>query len=266
MTVPVEARSVTSIVGGNVLVDAVSLHARPGEFVGIVGPNGAGKTSLLRCLAALRRPTAGTVLLDGREVTRWPRKALARTLAFVQQENAADTDITVRDAVMLGRIPHKGVFDRDTASDHALVATALARVELQGWEGRRWHTLSGGEKQRVHLARAMVQEPEALLLDEPTNHLDVKFQLQMLAFIRSLGLTTIAVLHDLNLAALFCDRIVVMQSAKVVADGPPEDVLTPRLLLDVFEAEAEVVRHARTGRPSITYIRAADAEQVDRDR
>lgn len=257
MTVPLEARAVTSAVGEKVLVEQVSLCVAAGEFVGIVGPNGAGKTSLLRCLAALRRPTTGTVLLDGREVARWPRKALARTMAFVQQENAADTDITVRDAVMLGRIPHKGVFDRDTAADHALATAALARVGLEGWEDRRWYTLSGGEKQRVHLARAIVQEPEVLLLDEPTNHLDVKFQLQMLAFIRSLGLTTIAVLHDLNLAALFCDRIVVMQSAKVVADGPPEDVLTARLLLDVFGTEAEVVHNARTGRPNVSYIRAA---------
>ncbi len=256
MSARLDALDVSWAVDDVVLVDGVSLHLEPGEFVGIVGPNGAGKTSLLRCLGGLRQPSAGSVHIDGEDILRWPRRRVARTLAIVQQENAADTDITVHDAVMLGRTPHKGMFDRDSAGDCGLVAAALDRVGLGGWDERRWHTLSGGEKQRVHLARALVQEPRILLLDEPTNHLDVHFQLEMLEFIRSLRLTTVAVLHDLNLAALFCDRLLVMAGGRTAATGTPAEVITPALIRDVFSAEAEVALHPRTGRPTATFVRA----------
>lgn len=264
MSATLEARGVSWGVDGKALVDNVSLLVSPGEFLGIVGPNGAGKTSLLRCLAALREPASGAVLLAGRPMQAWARRELARTLAFVQQENAADADITVHDAVILGRTPHKGMLDRDTLDDAALMADALERVGLSGWDARRWHTLSGGEKQRVHLARALVQQPQVLLLDEPTNHLDIRYQLEMLEFIRGLALTTVAVLHDLNLAALFCDRILVMDGGRAVAMGAPSEVITAAMLREVFGTEAEVYLHPRTGRPAVTFVRPVSADEVAR--
>ncbi|WP_029088786.1 ABC transporter ATP-binding protein [Brevibacterium album] len=226
--------------GGALVVDDVTLHPRPGETIGLLGPNGSGKSSLLRLLQAASRPDAGTVTLDGQPIGALPRRAVARRIAAVTQHADTDTDITVHDVVRLGRTPHRSLWGSATAHDEAAVRDALERVGLADAAERTWRSLSGGERQRAHIARALAQEPRELLLDEPTNHLDIRHQLDLLHLVSMLDTTSIIALHDLNLAGMFCDSIVVLRQGRAVAAGTPREVLTRELIRDVYEVDAEV--------------------------
>ncbi len=239
---------VTVAIDDATLVADATLEIGSGEMVGLVGPNGSGKSSLLRSVYRVLRPQAGLVSLDGDDVWRLPAREAARRAAVVTQESAADFEFTAYEVVMLGRLPHKGPFDRDTPDDRALCTAALDRVGMLDRAGRVYATLSGGEKQRVLIARALAQQSRLLLLDEPTNHLDVRFQFEILALVRGLGITVVAALHDLNLAAAYCDRVAVLARGRIVAEGEPEAVLTPALIADVFGVEAVPIRHPATGR------------------
>lgn len=217
---------------GRVVLDGVTVDPVPGSTVGLLGPNGSGKSSLLRLLAGIDRPDSGSVQLDGRELHTMSRRAVARRVAVVGQHADTDLDLGVRDVVRLGRIPHAPIFGgRD---DTAAVTAAMAATGLHGMADRLWHTLSGGERQRVQIARALAQEPGELLLDEPTNHLDIAHQLEILALIRRLDVTSVVALHDLNLAAMFCDQVVMLSAGKMVATGSPVEVLTEDLVADVY--------------------------------
>ncbi|MEV5411296.1 ABC transporter ATP-binding protein [Thermopolyspora sp. NPDC052614] len=244
-------REVSVRVGGKDLVRGVSLDVAPGEVLGLVGPNGAGKSTLLRTLYRARRPTSGRVLLDGQDVWRMPGRWLARRLAAVLQETGGDFDLTVYDVVAMGRTPHKRAFAGDDADDRTIIAEALERLDVAGLAYAPFDRLSGGEKQRVLIARALAQRPGTMVLDEPTNHLDLRHQFDALRLVRGLGVTTVVALHDLNLAAAFCDRICVMHGGEVVALGTPRQVLTPALLADVYRVEAEVTPHPETGIPHV---------------
>ncbi|SCL13831.1 iron complex transport system ATP-binding protein [Micromonospora nigra] len=244
------------------ILDGVTCAVAAGSLVGLLGPNGCGKTTLLRAVAGLARPHRGEVALDGDPVAGLPRRAAARRMALVAQHAETDLDLTVRDVVLLGRIPHRRSRWADSPTDLSAAAGALGRVGLDGYADRRWHTLSGGERQRVQLARALAQEPDLLLLDEPTNHLDVRHQLHLLHLVRRAGLTTLAALHDLNLAAMFCDAVVVLRAGRVVAAGPPAEVLTPGLIAEVYEVRADVAAHPVTGRPVVTYHPPVDGEDA----
>ncbi|MGM7643693.1 ABC transporter ATP-binding protein [Nocardia sp. JW2] len=247
------ARNVTWDRGGSLVVDGVSLTPSPGETVGLLGPNGSGKSSLLRLLNGVVRPTSGVVSLDGDDLTTVKRRQIARAVAVVSQHADTDVDITVADVVRLGRIPHRGTFGGNTAADEAAVAAALEHTGLTAKADRLWHRLSGGEKQRVQIARALAQEPRELLLDEPTNHLDIHHQLELLALVTRLPVTSVIALHDLNLAAMFCDAVVVLKEGRVVAGGPPVDVLTADLIAEVYNVRAEVITDAAKGRLSILF-------------
>ncbi|WP_432974298.1 ABC transporter ATP-binding protein [Dactylosporangium sp. CA-233914] len=233
------------------LLDGVTCAAPRGSLVGLLGPNGSGKTTLLRVVAGLIAPRSGTVTVAGDDVAGLPRAAAARRMALLAQYAETDLDLTALDVVLLGRTPHRRSRWSDSDTDRAVAAEALKRVDMSGYAHRRWQTLSGGERQRVQLARALAQEPELLLLDEPTNHLDIGHQLQLLHLVRRSGITTLAALHDLNLAAMFCDHVVVLHHGRVVASGPPAGVLTPELLADVYAVDADVTMD--DGRPVITY-------------
>ncbi|MFV8163529.1 ABC transporter ATP-binding protein [Mycobacterium sp. 134] len=224
---------------GRVVLDGVTVDPVPGSTVGLLGPNGSGKSSLLRLLAGIDRPDSGSVQLDGRELHTMSRRAVARRVAMVGQHADTDLDIAVRDIVRLGRIPHTPVFGggRD---DTAAVTAAMAATGLRSMTDRLWHTLSGGERQRVQIARALAQEPSELLLDEPTNHLDIAHQLEILAMIRALDVTSVVALHDLNLAAMFCDHVVVLSAGTVVATGTPAEVLTEELVADVYGVRCRI--------------------------
>jgi iron complex transport system ATP-binding protein len=247
------ARNLVWGVRRKTIVSDVSLAVEQGETLGLIGPNGSGKSSLLRLLAGLRSPQSGQVEINGQDIAHVPRRVLARQVAFVQQSAATDTNVSVRDVVRLGRTPHRSALAGWSAQDEAAVAEALARVDMTGRRTQPWQTLSGGERQRVHIARALAQEPRVMFLDEPTNHLDIHHQIGILRMVRDLDLTSIVALHDLNLAAMFCDRIVVLQAGEVVAFGTPATVLTEGLLRDVFRVEAEISTSAVPGQPHIRF-------------
>jgi iron complex transport system ATP-binding protein len=243
--------------GGRLVVDGVTLAPRPGETVGLLGPNGSGKSTLLKLLAGVLGPSAGVVTLDGRPLDRVGRRAAARRIATVDQHAHTQNELTVRDVVALGRIPHRRPWSAASADDGRAVAAALERTGLTGLAGRSWHTLSGGERQRAQIARALAQEPRELLLDEPTNHLDIQHQLDLLELIAGLPVTTVVALHDLNLAALYCDRLLVLADGRAVAEGTPGEVLTPALIEQVYGVRAEVTDDR--GRPTIRFLRRPPA-------
>ncbi|MEU6161473.1 ABC transporter ATP-binding protein [Streptomyces sp. NPDC047130] len=248
------ADRVSRDLGGRLVLDGVSLAPRPGSVTGLLGPNGSGKSTLLRLLAGVLAPTAGVVVLDGRPLGEWGRRAVARRVAVVEQHAETLVELTVLDVVRLGRIPHRRAWTPATAPDEAAVRAALASTGLTDRADRPWHTLSGGERQRVQVARALAQEPRELLLDEPTNHLDVQHQLDLLNLVAELPVTSVVALHDLNLAAMYCDQLVVLREGRVVAAGSPADTLTETLIADVYGVRAEVTRPGPTDRPHIRFL------------
>ncbi|MGK5545445.1 ABC transporter ATP-binding protein [Streptomyces sp. URMC 127] len=253
MRVDIEDLSVE--VAGARLVSDIALHAGSGQFVGLIGPNGSGKSTLLRCAYRALRPVTGTVRLDGDDLHALSAREGARRLAALPQETASEFDFTAGEVVAMGRLPHQRSGTRATARDAEVCAAALERVGAAHLAGRSFPTLSGGEKQRVLIARALAQEPRVLVLDEPTNHLDIAQQLEVLALVRDAGLTVLAALHDIDLAATHCDVLYVVRGGRVVASGPPGEVLTAELLAGVFGVRAHRVPHPETGATRLLFDR-----------
>ena len=227
------------------VISGLSLEVREGEVVALVGPNGSGKSTLLRALGRVLKPKGGTVVLDGRELSQWPTREIAKRLALLPQGPALSNDMTARELVWLGRSPHQGILGLPTAEDREAVAWAVRETGIEPLIERAMSSLSGGERQRVWLAMALAQRPQVLLLDEPTTFLDLNHQLEVLDLIRYLnrehGLTVVMVLHDLNQAARYASRVVVLQQGRIYGDGPPEAIVTPLTLREVFEVEAQVM-------------------------
>ena len=251
MSITIDAVSFAA--GDTVIVNGVSLTVEKGKVLGLLGPNGSGKSSLLRLICRLRKVRSGVIRLGSDDIASLSRAALARRVAFVEQQSTTETQLTVRDVVRLGRTPHRGLLAPWGAEDDAAVEEALFRVGMRARAGQLWQTLSGGERQRVHIARSLAQAPSELLLDEPTNHLDIQHQLDILSLISRLGITAIVALHDLNLAAMFCDSLAVLEKGAVVAAGAPEAVLTEDLIARVFGVRAHVQKSAVHGRHHIQY-------------
>jgi iron complex transport system ATP-binding protein len=220
--------------GRALVLDGVEVAVGPGRVVGLIGPNGSGKTTLLRTLYAALTPRAGLVTLDERPIGDLKPRELARRLAVVAQEGSGELPLTVADTVLLGRAPHLTTFQRPGRDDHRIAAAALTRVGVRHLADRVFAGLSGGEKQRVLIARALAQRADHLLLDEPTNHLDIRYQHEVLQLVRRLGVTTVVVLHDLNLAARYCDELVLLDTGRVAAAGTPDAVLRPEVLEPVY--------------------------------
>ncbi|WP_141014105.1 ABC transporter ATP-binding protein [Nocardioides sambongensis] len=216
------------------VLDGISFEAREGRVLGLLGPNGSGKTTALRTLYGSLRPQGGRVTLGGRPIAALGPRAISQRLAVVVQENDADSMLTVREMVTLGRLPRLSTFQRTGAEDHAAVDAALERVGARHLARRRFAELSGGERQRVLVARALAQQAEFLLLDEPTNHLDIRYQHEVLGLVRHVATSAVVVLHDLNLAARYCDDLVLLEAGRVAASGTPAEVLDPALLERVY--------------------------------
>ncbi len=241
--------------GGRQVLDGVDVGVEAGEIVGLIGPNGAGKSTLVRLLAGVLRPAGGTVRLHGRPIADWKPALRAREVALVPQDPAVDFPYTVLEVVLMGRAPHLPPLALPRRHDLALARAALARLDMADLEARRIDELSGGERQRVFLARALAQDPRILLLDEPTTHLDLRHQTQLHDVARRRcredGLGVLTVLHDLNLAAAFCDRLVLLAGGRVVSAGRPADVLDGATLERAFGVRVWVGRHALTRTPVV---------------
>ncbi|MEU4739509.1 ABC transporter ATP-binding protein [Actinosynnema sp. NPDC023658] len=243
MDVRLEGVTVDGILRG------IDLHAGSGLVHGVVGPNGSGKSTTLRCVYRALAPSGGVVRLGGRDITTTKVRDTAGQLAALTQDSHVEFDFTVTEVVAMGRLPHRTT----PRHDELVVADALSRVDVAHLAHRGFLTLSGGERQRVLIARALAQQPRVLVLDEPTNHLDISHQLAVLGLVRGLGVTVLAVLHDLNLAAAYCDRLHVLDRGRVVRSGEPAEVLTPELLHEVFHVRAHVVRHPTSGVPQLLF-------------
>lgn len=237
---------------GRRIIDQVALRAE-GNVVGLVGPNGSGKSTLLRTVYRMLRPETGRVLADGRDVWTIRARDAARVTAAVVQDSPSDLELTVADCVATGRVPHGRLMAADRAGDAEAVQQAMEATGVAELADRDVSTLSGGERQRVQLARALAQRPRILVLDEPTNHLDIRHQLELLALVRSLRITTLVTLHELNLAAAYCDQIVLLDHGSVIATGTPEQVLTPELLHRVFGVRAATLTNPLTGRLQLVF-------------
>jgi iron complex transport system ATP-binding protein len=245
--VSLDASRIRITAGNSLIIDGVDCTVPSGSFSALVGPNGAGKSTLLRTLAAVHRPDAGTVAFGGADLFGIPRRERARLVALVEQETSSETAMSVRAVVGLGRLPHEGAWG---GGQSTVVDEALEIAGVTAFAEREFASLSGGERQRVMLARALAQEPSLLLLDEPTNHLDIGAQLAALTLLRSLaagGMTVLAALHDLGLAATYSDHVIVLRAGNVVAAGPTAETLTPGLLRDVYGVDATVLTHPLTG-------------------
>ncbi|MFD0903944.1 ABC transporter ATP-binding protein [Actinomadura sediminis] len=242
--------------GGAEIVRDVSFAVPRGRVAGLLGANGSGKSTLLRALYGAVRPHEGEVRIDGVPVPRLRPRERARKVAVVLQDTMIDADMTALEAVLLGRTPHGRGFGADRAADLRVAHGALDRVGAADVAGRPLSALSGGYRQRVSLARAIAQDGEVLVLDEPTNHLDIEHQLELMHLVADLGRTTIAVLHDLNLAAAHCDTVAVLHRGGLAAVGPPRDVLTPGLVREVFAVDAITLTRPDTTAPVLAFDRA----------
>ncbi len=251
MSALLEAEAVSFAYGRRAVLRGVSLAVAPGELLGVIGPNGSGKTTLVRILAGVLAPAAGGVRLAGRALASYRRAELARRLAVVPQDATVEFPFTALEVVLMGRAPHLSAFGFPRARDLAIARAAMARLDVGGLEDRPLDRLSGGERQRVLLARALAQEPEVLLLDEPTTHLDLRHQTELHDVVNDLrrerGLTAVSVLHDLNLAAMYCDRVALLAGGGVAAIGPPAAVLTADGLRAAYGTEVYVGWNEVTG-------------------
>ncbi|MCE9685461.1 ABC transporter ATP-binding protein [Shewanella sp. AS16] len=240
--------------GDKAILSGISLGLTQGQMLGIIGPNGAGKSSLLRCLYKFIRPTSGEICLHGMDIAGIAAKAFACRVAVVQQDTPHYFDMSTTQLVAMGLTPHKGPFDGTSRADKADIAQALARVGLSHKAAQQYEHLSGGEKQRALIARAIVQRPQLLILDEPTNHLDIRYQIQILELVRSLGISVIASIHDLNLASALCDSLLLLDKGRCIVSGTPDLVLTEQRIAEVFGVCCRVQPHPQHGKPLISYF------------
>lgn len=236
----IKAEKVNINIGDKKILHGVDIDVKNKEFVGIIGPNGSGKSTFLRCIYRVLKPTSGIIKFDGNNIEDIKFKDTAKKLGVVAQHNNYDFDFTVKDIVLMGRSPHKKMLERDNKEDYDIMYEALNRVGMLEFKDRSFLTLSGGEQQRIILARALAQRTECLILDEPTNHLDIKYQLELMRTVKSLNIEVIAAIHDLNIAAMYCDKIYVLNKGKIVAYGTPREVLTSKLIKEVYEVDATI--------------------------
>lgn len=237
----IKAENINITLEKNNILKDINIEVDNKEVVGIIGPNGSGKSTFLKCIYRVLKPSDGAILLDKVDIKDMTVKESSKRLAVLSQHNNYNFDFTVKDIVLMGRSPHKKFMERDNKEDYDIVNDALKKVEMLEFKNRSFQSLSGGEQQRVILARALAQQPQCLILDEPTNHLDIKYQLQLMRIVKNLNIEVIAAIHDLNIAAMYCDKIYVLKDGEIIKYGNPKEVLTQKLIKEVYEVDAEVI-------------------------
>lgn len=261
-----EAKNITVNYGTRQVVAQVSLDAAPGQVIAVIGPNGAGKSTLLRALNGAVRPNIGDVLLDGKPISYFARRVVARRIAVVAQETHLSFPVTVLEFVLGGRYASSGAWGWETEHDLEVARRVLQETEMDGFESRPMNELSGGERQRAVLARALATEASVFLLDEPTANLDLAHQATMLQLVRARckggNRAAVVVTHDVNLAAEFADRVMLLKAGRIVSIGASREVLTPELLKTVFDLEVLVDAHPRTGAPRVTPVYVSSPTRV----
>lgn len=242
--------------GHKIVLRNLDLKIGQGQFIGIIGPNGSGKTTLLHTISGVEKIESGEARIDGKPVQSYKRKELARKLAVLQQDGIPNIGYPVEDVIEMGRFPFLDWLGRDQSPDaRQVMDRIMTRLELDSLAARPLDELSGGQKQRVALGKVMAQQPRILLLDEPTTYLDIRYQLQFMELVsqwqKEEDLTVVAVMHDLNLASMYCDRLVVLQAGSIAAEGTPQEILTPDNLGRVFGVQSALAEHPDLGVPQI---------------
>ena len=226
---------------GKAILKKVSLNFEQNKLIGIIGPNGSGKTTLLKCIYRVLKADSGQVVVNEKELWDMSPKESAKAMSVVAQHNYYNFDFTVEEIVLMGRAPHKKPLEADTKDDYEIVHDALKKVGMYDFRYRIFSSLSGGEQQRVILARALAQQTKCLILDEPTNHLDIKYQLELMKLVKSLDITVIAAIHDLNIASMYCDEIIVMKDGQVQDQGTAHQVLTPEFVEKIYGVNSKKI-------------------------
>ena len=267
-TIVLSCEQVSFSYGVAEVLSSISFSVSAGEIFGLLGPNGSGKSTLVRLMSGVRSPQTGRVTYASRDLRTYSREELARAIAVVPQETTIELPFSVLEVVLMGRSPYLGKFGFEGAHDLAVAQRAMEQTEVHGLATREVHALSGGERQRVILARALAQEPRVLLLDEPTAFLDIKHQVAVYDLIRQLsreqGLAVVAILHDLNLAALYCDRLALLKAGRVFCQGTPDQVLTYANVKAVYETEVYIDLNDITGKVQILPLDADTRRQLER--
>lgn len=250
----VDVEGVSFSVQDKKIISDIYFKAKHGQVVGLIGPNGSGKSTLLKSIYRVHQPNTGKITLDNEFLSDISAKKTAQKMAVVSQDSSGDFDFSVEEIVLMGRSPHKNMMESNTILDVKIARDALHEVGMSNYSDRSITTLSGGEKQRVLVARALAQQAKLLVLDEPTNHLDIHHQLQLMELVKLLNVTIVMALHDLNIASNYCDIIYVMNQGQIFTYGSPEEVLTESLLREVFRVNTSIIKHPITGNIHITFL------------
>lgn len=262
----IEVHHIDKSYGSLTVLKDINWQVRRGQFWGLIGPNGSGKSTLISLLSGVEKPNRGQIKLGGRRISEYKRKELSRKLAVLQQDGLPPVAYPVREVIEMGRFPFQNWRGRENSeAARQLMDGIMAKLELNELASRPLHVLSGGQRQRVALGKVMAQQPEIVLLDEPTTYLDIRHQVQFMELVagwqREAGLTVISVMHDLNLAALYCDQLLVLHQGRVVAEGTPEQIINSEMIESVFHVKSHIVTHPDQGEPQLL-LRKTDRANV----
>lgn len=248
-----QVENVTIQIDNKDIVKSISLAAQTGDFIGLMGPNGSGKSTLLKAIYRTLQYKEGEILLNGKSIKVISLQETAKEMAVVGQFHSISFELSVLDIVLMGRSPHLKKWEKEQKEDYEKAWDALEKVGMAHAADRNFANLSGGEKQRVILARALTQEPKILILDEPTNHLDIKYQIQILSIVKKLGICVVAALHDLALATQFCTEIYIIKQGEIKAKGKPREIITPQMIKDIYDIECDVIYNEKTQSIMVSY-------------
>lgn len=248
-----ETKDIAVSISGKEIISGITARVDDKAFTALLGPNGCGKSTFLKTVYRVLKADCGSIFLDGKDMSEIHSRTIARQLSVVGQFNQITFDYSVMEMVLMGRTPHLSFLESEHKSDYDIARESLDMVGMSEYRNRKFQSLSGGEKQRVILARALTQKPEMIILDEPTNHLDIRYQLEILTTIKSLGIGVLAALHDLTLAAQYCDYLYMMKAGTIYCHGRPEEVITPERVTEVYHVGCHIFKSPIDGQLMIQY-------------